>query len=608
MRISNRGRVLLVGAIMMAGSLVWSQQSPAAAKPAQKSAVTADFGLTFDLERAEVVPNQCCFWFKGGGADAAVTFWKGFGLAAAVNGAHAGSVETVSAANLNGGNTETSVDVNKITFLGGPRYTWTGAPSKGSNRRWQLFGQGLFGEVHGFDGLYPANGAATTSANSFALQAGAGANLLLTKHFGLRLIEADYVRDALPNASTDSQNDLRLSFGIVYHLGASATPAPITLACAASPAVIFAGDPVAVTATAGNLNPKLNAVYSWSGSGVSGSGAAATVATGTLAAGRYTVQCGIKEGKPGKEGLYAGESAEASASFTVKPFDPPTVGCSASPSSIKPGETSTVTATGVSPQNRALTYSYAVSAGTVSGSGSTAAYNSTGAASGPVSVTCNVTDDKGQTATATTTVSIAEPPAPPAPSPEIKRLETRLALHSVFFPTAQPRVGQLKAGLVASQEGTLTTLAADFKQYLGFKPEAHLTLIGHADVRGSAEYNKALSARRVERTKSFLVEQGVPATSIETRSLGSEKNLTAAEVKALIEQNPDLTAAERAKVQRDLTVIVWAQNRRVDVVLSTTGEESVRQFPFNAADSLTLLDKKTAADKKAAAKKPAAKR
>jgi hypothetical protein len=32
----------------------------------------------------------------------------------------------------------------------------------------------------------------------------------------------------------------------------------------------------------------------------------------------------------------------------------------------------------------------------------------------------------------------------------------------------------------------------------------------------------------------------------------------------------------------------------VDVVLSTTGEQSVRQSPLNAADSLTLLDRKAA--------------
>jgi hypothetical protein len=34
-----------------------------------------------------------------------------------------------------------------------------------------------------------------------------------------------------------------------------------------------------------------------------------------------------------------------------------------------------------------------------------------------------------------------------------------------------------------------------------------------------------------------------------------------------------------------------ANNRRVDVVLSTTGEQSVRKFPFNAKDALTLLSR-----------------
>jgi outer membrane protein OmpA-like peptidoglycan-associated protein len=188
-------------------------------------------------------------------------------------------------------------------------------------------------------------------------------------------------------------------------------------------------------------------------------------------------------------------------------------------------------------------------------------------------------------------------------SVEVKKLETRLALHSVFFPTAQPRTENPNGGLVASQQGTLTALATDFKKYLEFKPDAHLILSGHADVRGSVEYNKALSERRVARTKLFLVEQGVPEASIETRGLGSQENLTAAQVKEMVEQNPDLSAAEREKVLRDLAVIVLAQNRRVDVTLSTTGEQSVRLYPFNAADSLTLLDKKTPAPSKKASVK-----
>jgi hypothetical protein len=178
-----------------------------------------------------------------------------------------------------------------------------------------------------------------------------------------------------------------------------------------------------------------------------------------------------------------------------------------------------------------------------------------------------------------------------------------LALHSVFFPTAQPRAEHPEGGLVVSQQGTLTTLATDFKSYLTFKPDAHLTLSGHADVRGSVEYNQELSERRVARTKQFLVEQGIPEASIDTRGLGKDQELTADQVKELVDQNPDLSTAGREKVLRDLSVIVLAQNRRVDVTLSTTGQQSVRLYPFNAADAMTLLDEKALAHQKKAANK-----
>jgi hypothetical protein len=53
-----------------------------------------------------------------------------------------------------------------------------------------------------------------------------------------------------------------------------------------------------------------------------------------------------------------------------------------------------------------------------------------------------------------------------------------------------------------------------------------------------------------------------------------------------------------------------ASNRRVDVTLSTTGQTSVRQFPFNSTDALTLIGGRTpvkkaapATTKKAAPKK-----
>ena len=430
---------------------------------------------------------------------------------------------------------------------------------------------------------------------------------LLNGHLSIRLFQGDYQYLHASFGSTDGGSvnfnpQGRISAGLVYGIGSIQPPPPVTLACSINPASIFPGDPVSVTASAGDLDPKLNAIYSWSGAGVTGSGTSASVSTGTLAPGSYTVKAEVKEGRPGKEGLKPGQTADCSSSFTVQPWGQPTVSCLASPGTINPGDKSTVTATGLSPQNRPLTYSYSATSGTINSGGSTATFDSTGAPTGAIAITCNVADDKGGTATSGTTVTITAPP-PPAPPAEQVRLESRLALHSVFFPTAQPRAEHPEGGLVDSQQGTLTSLATDFKSYLTFKPDAHLTLNGHCDVRGSVEYNQALSERRVARTKQFLVEQGVPEASIETRGLGKDQELTADQVKDLVEQNPDLSTAERDKILRDLTVIVLAQNRRVDVVLSTTGQESVRLYPFNAADSLTLLDKRSPATRKKAAAK-----
>jgi outer membrane protein OmpA-like peptidoglycan-associated protein len=394
---------------------------------------------------------------------------------------------------------------------------------------------------------------------------------------------------------------MRLSAGLVFRFGGNPAPPQLTLACSASPALIFPGDPVTLTAMASNLDPRLHAVYFWTGvPGLKGNGTTASLdsaATGTLVAGAYTVNCGVKEGRAGKEGLQPWESAAATASFTVKAFEPPTISCSASPSTIKLGEESMVTAIGVSPQNRPLTYSYTATAGSISGSGSTAAFSSTGAPAGVVAITCNVSDDKNQTATANTSVTITAPIpllAAPGPSPEvvqeIVQLEARLALHSIFFQTDVPTIQNPNGGLLASQEGTLATLAKDFKRYLELKPDAYLTLTGHADVRGSVEYNQALSERRVTRTKLMLVKQGVPEANIKTLGLGKGDDLTDAQVEEAIKLNPDLSAADREKLLGKLGVIVLAKNRRVDVTLSTTGQQSTRWYPFNAADALILLD------------------
>ena len=206
MRISSRGKVLLVGACLLAGATSWAQQSQ---KPVAPDTVSTDLAVTFAVERAQAVSSQGSFWFKGGGADAAITFKSGMGIAASLTGDHASNITP-------------GVDANKITYLAGPRYTWTawqGHVTAADNRRLQVFGQALFGGTHSFNSYYPALPAATSSANSLAIQAGGGLNLYFTRNFGLRLLEADYVRTVLPNGAANIQSDMRLSVGLAYHIG-----------------------------------------------------------------------------------------------------------------------------------------------------------------------------------------------------------------------------------------------------------------------------------------------------------------------------------------------------------------------------------------------------
>src|SRR5260370_42573625 len=73
---------------------------------------------------------------------------------------------------------------------------------------------------------------------------------------------------------------------------------------------------------------------------------------------------------------------------------------------------------------------------------------------------------------------MVENPPPPPPNPEIVELESRLALHSIYFPTAMPPIKNPNGGLLASQRQTLVALASDFKKYLQSKPDAHLILEG----------------------------------------------------------------------------------------------------------------------------------
>jgi outer membrane protein OmpA-like peptidoglycan-associated protein len=430
------------------------------------------------------------------------------------------------------------------------------------------------------------------SDHEFGFMAGGGLDLNLNRHFALRLIRADYLfsnhqygpSSVVP--ATDVRG-VRLQSGVVLMWGGKRAVTPPTAACSLQPVEVFSGEPVTATAAGSNFNPKRTVAYSWNGSGVppGATGASTQIDTSGLRSGSYQITARLSDGT--KDGV-----ASCSASLTVKEARPPVISCSSDPASVPMSGTSAISSNASSPDGRRLTYSYTASAGNIPGNTAAATLDTRGAQPGTITVTCNVGDDRNPplTASSMTTVTVQAPPPPPLP--DFVAIERRLALHSVYFATAKPTIENPDAGLLASQEKTLKALASDFLIYLQNKPDAHLTLEGHADPRGSMEYNQGLSERRVDRVKRFLIEQGVPAANIQTKAFGKQENLTDTQVKQAVERNPELSQEDRQRVLSNMRTIILASNRRADITLSNTGQaaqESVREYPFNAADSLTLL-------------------
>jgi outer membrane protein OmpA-like peptidoglycan-associated protein len=351
------------------------------------------------------------------------------------------------------------------------------------------------------------------------LTAGGGMDYALPffdNRFSLRLFEADYrwIHENYGPSTTvptvgvlggrTNMNAAELSSGIVAHFGHIIPPPPVTYACAVSPTTVFPGDPITVTGTAANLNPKKTASYTWTADGgtISGTSSTANIDTKNAAPGTYTVKGHVSEG------LKPGQFADCSSTYTVKPFEPPTISCSANPSTVAPGDSATITATGMSPQNRPLTYSYSASAGSVSGSGSTATLSTAGAAPGTITVTCNVVDDKGQTASATTTVTVNAPPPPPAP--------TTSALCSVSFERDAKRPSRVDNEAKACLDDVALKLQS--------ASDAKLAVVGDAD--SAEKKGPELAAERAVNAKDYLVtEKGIDASRISVYT-GSDNGKT----------------------------------------------------------------------------------
>jgi peptidoglycan-associated lipoprotein len=112
---------------------------------------------------------------------------------------------------------------------------------------------------------------------------------------------------------------------------------------------------------------------------------------------------------------------------------------------------------------------------------------------------------------------VAQQPARMPDAPTRARIDTLLArIEDAYFDYDQHN---LRPDAIKALEGDSSELRDILKDY----PDYKLTVEGHCDERGSAEYNMALGQERADSAKAYLVQVGIPTGQLATVSYGKEK-------------------------------------------------------------------------------------
>jgi outer membrane protein OmpA-like peptidoglycan-associated protein len=329
------------------------------------------------------------------------------------------------------------------------------------------------------------------------------------KSLAIRVAQVDYIYsnyNSVFQTTSKQWNSLRLSAGLVLGLGNYYEPIPAA-ACTAQPTEVTEGEPVTVTATGSNFNPKHAVGYAWTTNGGKLDAAdkqSARIDTTGVAAGSYSANATVSDAKMKKGG-----SATCAASFMVKakPMNPPQVSCSTNPSTVQAGSPSTITASANSPDSAQITgYSYTATGGRISGTGTTATLDTAGVGAGPVSVTVTATDARNLTGSGTCTVNVEVPPPPPTCS----------KINSIQFPDLK-RPWRV--------DNTAKAILDDVASKLKSDPNAKIVIVGYADGEkppmegtGKNRHPMNLAAQRAVNAKAYLVQQqGIDPSRVEVR-------------------------------------------------------------------------------------------
>lgn len=120
----------------------------------------------------------------------------------------------------------------------------------------------------------------------------------------------------------------------------------------------------------------------------------------------------------------------------------------------------------------------------------------------------------------------APPPATPTPMPSAGTADvtTGIVPGSLADFIAQAGSDRVRFAYDSYEiDDTARSILTRQAQWLGQYPNVRITVEGHADERGTREYNLALGDRRAEAAKNFLAAQGVSTARISTISYGKER-------------------------------------------------------------------------------------
>jgi len=393
-----------------------------------------------------------------------------------------------------------TISGNMQTYLFGPRLNW---------RRFDHFvpfAEVLFGAARGSQQV-----TGDQSQTAFALAAGGGVDVILTKYIAWRFFQADYLLTNFSGSllSPDGrQNNFRIGTGVVMRWAYPPAPPkpnrPPVAACSADPASVYEGStsPVAIHVNASDPdNDALTYSYTATGGSVDGTGSDVRWSPSGLAIGTYTVTAKVDDGRGG--------SATCSADVTVakRPNRPPVISCAPERNPIIAGERVKINSTASDPDGDPLTYSYSATGGQISGNGPSADFDSTGLSAGSYTVTCTADDGRGGRTSATTNVDVQQPAPPPQASKVGDCGYTKVGAGR--FDNACKRVGD------------------DVALRLKSEPNAKLVIVGYADPK--EPNNKKLAQTRADGARKYLGEKGIDLSRVSTRvgmpstEKGSEK-------------------------------------------------------------------------------------